>query len=54
MSDFEPKILAFLCNWCSSVFFFRSISAGLSSKEKNWEKRNSLKHARLTRRWYGA
>ncbi len=42
MSSFEPRIIAFCCNWCPSVFFF--VAPALRArprKEKNWEKRNS-------------
>ncbi len=50
--EFDPKIIGYLCNWCRSVFFFMPQSAGLSSKEKNGSKRNSLKPApSAVRRW---
>jgi hypothetical protein len=35
---FEPKIVAFICNWCTSVFFFVALLFPASArKEKNWE-----------------
>jgi hypothetical protein len=34
---FEPRIVAFICNWCTSVFFFAAPSLRASPrKEKNW------------------
>jgi hypothetical protein len=40
MPDFEPKILAFACNWCPSVFFFEAeFSAGSGSQRKKWVKK---------------
>ena len=40
MPDFEPKILAFACNWCTSVFFFETkFSAGSGSQRKKWVKK---------------
>jgi hypothetical protein len=38
--EFEPKILAFACNWCTSVFFFvAKFSTGSGSQRKKWVKK---------------
>jgi hypothetical protein len=38
--EYEPKIIAFLCNWCSSAFFFGAkFSAGSGSQRKTWGKK---------------
>jgi hypothetical protein len=37
MTEFEPKIVGFVCNWCTSVFFFEALTFPASArKEKNW------------------
>jgi hypothetical protein len=35
MPDFEPKILAFSCNWYSSVFFFGLFSPLADPRKEN-------------------
>jgi hypothetical protein len=45
--EFEPKIVGFLCKWCSPVFFFELFSVLADPpKEKNGSKRNSGRPAR--------
>jgi hypothetical protein len=55
--EFEPKIVAFTCNWCTSAFFFEAFHcAGFGSAKKTpGELRNLPSPARGTqlRRIYG-
>ncbi|UCE73250.1 MAG: hypothetical protein JSV56_09460 [Methanomassiliicoccales archaeon] len=53
MAEFEPKILAFACNWCSSAFFFGTkFSAGSGSQRKTWGKKKlALTCSNFGRRW---
>jgi hypothetical protein len=40
MTEFEPKIVGFVCNWCTSVFFFEAPSLPASAlKEKRLGKK---------------
>ena len=43
-SEWEPKIIGFLCNWCSSTFFFGQFPA---LAEPHKEKRRTNKEIRF-------
>jgi hypothetical protein len=46
--EFEPKILAFLCNWCPSAFFFGAKFSAVTLFRKSVNgKRVALPHAIL-------
>ena len=33
-AGFEPKIVAFICNWCTSVFFFEAPAMQASPRKE--------------------
>ena len=34
MEEFQPKIVAFICNWCTSVFFFEAPAMQASPRKE--------------------